>query len=343
MDTTNVFSEIYSNMSDILAHPERYTDKVTGFSAGGHGAKAYGDNVTAAELVGCWQHEEYNIGCPICESAANITFWAGNCASGGYWQIRAYCPQCGKEINYHRSSYPFADIKTHWTKMKEILDEVRENIKNNNMKRMNAIDYVPLNDAFEKNGWKEYRQFMAGTRWEKGDDTVTSYLGKYKLNGQLVGKEYLCRMLDIDTSLRIYQVCAAVAPQSIHSAYGKAFNEGVIWADSTQASEEYDQVVFEHLDFSAILETFEKEGWNHYRGLAYDRWVKGDDRAKCVKGKFRLNDQPVSKEELCRLLHIDPRVVRVSKAIAPYPLSGKYGQAFLDGVRWADAHPANQQ
>ena len=343
MITKNTLSEIYNNMETILEHPEQYTNVVTRFSAGGHGGRAYGTEVTAAELVRCWQHKEYHINCPECGCAANITFWAGNCCSGGYWQIMAYCPNCDKEINYHRNSEPYACIDPHWTRMKEILEETRENINNSEVDWKKPIYYVSIDEAFEKAGWTKYHQFMAGNRWEKEDNTVTCYLGKYKFNGRAVDKEYICQMLNIDTSLRIYKECAAVAPQSINSFYGRAFHEGVLWAYSTLESEEYDKVVFAHIDFCIILEAFEKEGWTHYQGSDYHRWKKCDDRVKFIKGViFRLNDQVVNREKICRLLHIDPRVVRVAKEIAPYPLNGKYGQAFLDGVHWADSNPVKR-
>lgn len=60
------FSMLYENMPSILAKPELYAVKITHFSAGGLGACAYGQNITIAELVRCWQHQEYQTECPHC-------------------------------------------------------------------------------------------------------------------------------------------------------------------------------------------------------------------------------------------------------------------------------------
>lgn len=92
-----------------------------------------------------------------------------------------------------------------------------------------TINYAILSAAFANDGWKEYHQFMVGNRWVKGNDTVTSYYGKYKLNGQPIDKEYLCRMLKIDQ--RLVRVAEAIAPHPLNSKYGKAFLDGVRWAD----------------------------------------------------------------------------------------------------------------
>ena len=132
MDTSNVFSGIYNNMPDILAHPERYTDKVTHFSAGGLGACAYQEYITAAELARCWQHEEYRSGCPKCGETAYITRWAGHTNAGGYWQMKSFCPRCGKEDNDSscRHTTPKGE-DIHWKRMRDIVKEVQETIKNN--------------------------------------------------------------------------------------------------------------------------------------------------------------------------------------------------------------------
>ena len=119
------FSEIYTNISAILAHPEQYTDNVTHFSAGGHGACAYQEDITAAELAMCWQHEEYQHRCPVCGETAYITLWAGHATGGGYWQIKSYCPHCGHENNGRYCGY--TNLKgepIRWTRMRDILKEV---------------------------------------------------------------------------------------------------------------------------------------------------------------------------------------------------------------------------
>ena len=99
----------------------------------------------------------------------------------------------------------------------------------------------------------------------------------------------------------------------------------------------------ETIYYPILSAAFANDGWREYHQfMAGSRWVKGDDTVTSYYGKYKLNGQPVTKEHLCQMLHIDSRIVQVAEAIAPYPLNGKYGRAFLDGVRWADAHPANK-
>ena len=94
------------------------------------------------------------------------------------------------------------------------------------------------------------------------------------------------------------------------------------------------------INFMILSEAFAKAGWTRYHQfMAGSRWVKGGDTVTSYYGKYKLNGQPISKEHLIRMLHIDRRLVQVAEAIAPYPLGGKYGRAFLAGVRWADEHP----
>lgn len=54
-----------------------------------------------------------------------------------------------------------------------------------------------INEAFQKNGWVLYHDFMRGNRYEKGNDIVTWYLGHFKLNGKSVSNEYIYDMLHI--------------------------------------------------------------------------------------------------------------------------------------------------
>ena len=95
---------------------------------------------------------------------------------------------------------------------------------------MKTLDYNLVNEAFVKEGWKMYHQFMAGNRYEKGNDVVTHYFGHFKLNGQSVSEAYICEMLHLGDK-RMIQVCDAVVPDSIFSQYGQAFLAGVRWAD----------------------------------------------------------------------------------------------------------------
>ena len=91
---------------------------ITSFSAGGHGACAYGVNVTMEDLSYCWNHEEYKSVCPKCGETEYVVAWAGNAASGGYWMIRTYCPNCREVHTYSQVGHTF-----HWTKLKDVIDK----------------------------------------------------------------------------------------------------------------------------------------------------------------------------------------------------------------------------
>ena len=95
------------------------------------------------------------------------------------------------------------------------------------------------------------------------------------------------------------------------------------------------------INYMILCEAFANDGWKEYHQfMVGNRWVKGGDTVTSYYGKYKLNGQPITKDYLIRMLHIDPRLVQVAQAIAPYPLNGKYGRTFLAGVRWADEHPA---
>ena len=96
-------------MQDILWHPEQNKEIVTHFSAGGFGACAYQAEITVAELVSCWQHEEYQAKCPYCGETAYIIRWAGKVNDGCFWDIRSFCPHCGKE--HHAGMCGYKNIK----------------------------------------------------------------------------------------------------------------------------------------------------------------------------------------------------------------------------------------
>ena len=110
------FSEVYEHRAEILAHPEEYNSNITHFSAGGHGACAYGRNISIATLVRCWERPEYRISCMKCGGEALVTMFAGNAASGGYWALRCYCPTC-KEV------YSFQNMRHHWSTLARIAYE----------------------------------------------------------------------------------------------------------------------------------------------------------------------------------------------------------------------------
>ena len=98
------------------------------------------------------------------------------------------------------------------------------------MKEMKSLDYKLVDETFEREGWTKYIQFMAGSRYVKGNDTVTWYFGRFMLNGESVSEEYICEMLHLGDK-RMIQVCGTIAPDSIFSKYGQAFLAGVRWAD----------------------------------------------------------------------------------------------------------------
>ena len=322
------FSALYENMQDILWHPEQYKEIVTHFSAGAHGACAFHAAITASELVSCWQHEEYQVRCPKCKETSYITRWAGSCSSGGYWAIYAYCPYCGEE---HQPLRRLHDV--HWTKMRDIALAVRNELENNRY-----VNYITVFDAFKRDGWECYHKFQAGNYWKKGEDEVTCLLGKYKLNGKEVDKEFIHRMLHIDK--RYLEMCEFLGLERPElSEYGRRFFEGVKWADSTPLSE-FDGQHTLTLNLAIVAEAFEKDGWKSYHSNGdYDRWTKGDKEVKNIQGTYKLGKETLNMAQLCELIHLDRRTLQVSKAIKPYPIQAKYGQAFLAGVRWADGHP----
>lgn len=129
MNEIVTFSSLYENIQIVLEKPINYAGKITHFSAGGLGACVYSDDISVGELAKCWQHEEYHIKCQHCGEVAYITLWAGHVNGGGYWEIKAYCPHCGKEYRYEKHTASIA-CNVHWTTLRSILQEEREAIKN---------------------------------------------------------------------------------------------------------------------------------------------------------------------------------------------------------------------
>ena len=125
MSEINTFSALYENLQAVFENPVNYAEKITYFSAGGLGACGYSDDITSGELARCWQHEEYHIKCLHCKEDAYITFWAGSVCGGGYYEIKAYCPCCGKEHRYESYTASTAH-HVHWTTMRNILQKERE-------------------------------------------------------------------------------------------------------------------------------------------------------------------------------------------------------------------------
>lgn len=118
--------DVYLNRSFLLANPESYSRIITQFIAGGLGACAYKREVSISQLVQCWQHSEYQCKCPECGHEAYIYYFAGHITGGGYWEIRAYCPDCdcGYSVSYPQGL-------PHWTVLKNILKEEIEKPNSN--------------------------------------------------------------------------------------------------------------------------------------------------------------------------------------------------------------------
>ena len=125
MNEIVTFSSLYENIRIVLGKPTIYEEKITHFSAGGLGACAYSDDISIGELAKCWQHEEYHIKCQHCGEVAYITLWAGSVGCGGYWEIKAYCPHCGKEYGYLKP-HTAGIVCVDWTTLRRILQEERE-------------------------------------------------------------------------------------------------------------------------------------------------------------------------------------------------------------------------
>ena len=223
MDNKIDYSTIYQKRGEMLLHPEKHKELVAHFSAGGHGATVYSERFTAGELVCCWKFHDYQVTCPKCGGTAFITHWAGNVSSGGYWELKAYCPNCEENRLCRRHS-------AHWTRLREIA-QIAKSLTADSATRI--PNFLVVNEAFEREGWTMQHKFMVGNKWVKGNDTVTHYGPYYELNGEIISTTFLCEMLNID--MRLIDVCNAIAPHQLHSKYGRAFLEGVRWADAHPA------------------------------------------------------------------------------------------------------------
>lgn len=121
----------------------------------------------------------------------------------------------GRRTSYHRTM--------------GLAQEFKKNERNNMNERL-YVNYITISEAFKRDGWTCYHKFQAGNYWQKGDDEVTHYLGKFKFNGREVDDEYIHQMLHIDK--RFILMCEKLGSHSIHSEYGRAFFAGVKWADA---------------------------------------------------------------------------------------------------------------
>ena len=74
---------VFNHRLEILANPADFSQKITHFSAGGLGACAYNKDVTVAELVRCWEFDEFKFVCPKTGETAFIYQFAGHVSAGG--------------------------------------------------------------------------------------------------------------------------------------------------------------------------------------------------------------------------------------------------------------------
>lgn len=118
---------IFNHRLEILANPADFSQKITHFSAGGLGACVYNTDVTVAELVRCWEFDEFKFVCPESGETAFIYQFAGHVGSGGYWELTAYCPVSGKHLHYgSKNANP---VSVHWSTLKGIADPVSRQIQ----------------------------------------------------------------------------------------------------------------------------------------------------------------------------------------------------------------------
>ena len=127
VESEMTIENVFNHRLEILANPVDFSQKITHFSAGGLGACAYNKYVTIAELVRCWEYDEFQFVCPESGETAFIYQFAGH-VGGGYWEINAYCPTSGKHLHYgSRNTCP---VRVNWKKLKSIADPVIRHIQN---------------------------------------------------------------------------------------------------------------------------------------------------------------------------------------------------------------------
>ena len=117
--------DVFQRRLEILSNPTAFTQKIAHFCAVGLGACVYSKDVSIAELVHCWEFDEFKFSCPECGETAYIYQFAGHTNGGGYWALHAYCPKCQKHLHYGRSSLG----KTHWSALKNITTTASQQIQ----------------------------------------------------------------------------------------------------------------------------------------------------------------------------------------------------------------------
>ena len=101
------------------------------------------------------------------------------------------------------------------------------------------------------------------------------------------------------------------------------------------------------LSYALYKYFFERRGWKRYRlPLCGTRWTSPDavvtddfhEAILSAKG-FLLDGKPVAEQAIIDLLQIPQREVMMYEELRRLGHTGRWAQVFLDGVRWADAHP----
>ena len=102
------------------------------------------------------------------------------------------------------------------------------------------------------------------------------------------------------------------------------------------------------LDYTLYEYYFERRGWKRFRlfmtGMRWTSPEKPSDAAHhevtLSAGGFRLNGKPVEEQTIIDMLQIPEREVMMYEELRRLGHRSQWALAFLDGVRWADAHPA---
>ena len=97
----------------------------------------------------------------------------------------------------------------------------------------------------------------------------------------------------------------------------------------------------EHV-FQAVRYAFARKGWTYQHvPPAGSRWTKEDNVVTYSHSRFGLNGKPVDEGAVCLLAGATQRMLEVAEVLAPHPLTGKYGGAFMEGVLWTDEYLAS--
>ena len=128
-DKQLTIEDVYQRRLEILSSPLSFMQKITQFSAGGLGATAYYKVVSVAELVRCWEYDEFKFVCPKCGATAYIYQFAGRVGAGGYWELTAYCPKCSKHLHYYKGQLKINPVTVHWSALARIASPIIRQIQ----------------------------------------------------------------------------------------------------------------------------------------------------------------------------------------------------------------------